>query len=132
MGLKVTMYAWGGVGLLAGLLQIILPEDVARIYGLDQIPDYVRWLMAFLGAVFVASGFWTIEAGQDPVSHINWVKYQITVSTLVAAVTGYSIIKGDVSFSQAGMVLLLFALAAGLLLAFYPWSMERRQSAGEA
>ena len=77
--------------------------------------------MAFGGAVFIAAGVWVIVAARDLLRHINWVRFEITKSILVPIVTVYSIIQGYVHFSQVGMILILFAVFAVALLAFYPW-----------
>ena len=123
--LKVTTMIWGAIGVLGGLAYIIIPDQVAELYGFGQIADYVKWLMAFGGAIFIAAGVWVVVAGRDPLRHINWIKFEITKSILVPVVTGYSIIQGYVRFGQVGAILILFAVFAVALLAFYPWRAAR-------
>ena len=122
--LKVTMIIWGAIGVLAGLLYIINPVVVAELTGAGQIADYVRWVMAFSGAIFIAAGSWVIVAARDPLRHINWVKFEITKSLLGLTATVYSIIQGFVRFSQVGPILILFAVFAVLFLVFYPWRLK--------
>ena len=121
MALRVVMIVFGAIGVLAGLGDIIFPVQGAKLYGFGEIADHVRWIMALGGASFVAAGVWVIVASRDPIRHINWVKFEITKSLLFTAVTAYAIIKGYVSFSQVGMLLILFAVFAVLFLVFYPW-----------
>jgi len=123
--LKVTMIIWGAIGILAGLSYIIIPVRVAELYGFGQIADYVRWIMAFGGAIFFSAGVWIVVAARDPLRHINWVKFEIMKSILVPAVTVYTIIQGYVHFSQVGPILILFAVFAVALLALYPWRAVR-------
>jgi hypothetical protein len=123
--LKIVMIIWGAIGIIAGLSYIIIPAQVAELYSLGQIADYVRWLMAFGGAIFISAGVWVIVAAGDPLRHINWVKFEITKSLLVPVVTAYSIIQGDVLFSQVGPILILFAVFAVALLVLYPWRTAR-------
>ena len=123
--LKVTMIIWGAIAILAGLSYNIIPVQMAERAGSGQIADYVRWFMAFSGAIFIAAGSWVIVAARDPLRHINWVKFEITKSLLVPAVTVYSIIQGYVHFSQVGPILILFAVFAVAFLALYPWRAAR-------
>ena len=118
--LKVTMTVWGAAAIVFGLIYILNPNLLAERAGFGQIADYVRWLMASSGAILVAVGFWVIVAARDPVRHINWVRFEITKTLLFAAVTVGSIIQGYVNFSQVGWVLILFAVFAVALIAFYP------------
>ena len=122
--LKLVMIVFGAIGILAGLSDIIVPEQVAKLYGFGEIADYVRWILALGGASFVAAGIWVIVASRDPIRHINWVKFEITKSLLFTAVTAYSIIQGYVSFNQVGALLILFAIFAVLFLVFYPWRVK--------
>jgi len=118
--LKVTMTIWGAIAIVFGLMYIINPVHVAERAGSGQLADSVRWFMAFSGAIFIASGTWAIVAARDPIRHIIWVKFEITKTLLVVAVTVGSIIQGYVNFSQAGPVLILFAVFAVAFLALYP------------
>ena len=118
--LKVTMTVWGVMAIVFGLIYIINPVQVAERAGSGQLADYVRWFMAFSGAIFIACGSWIIVAARDPLRHINWVRFEITKALLVVAVTAGSIIRGYVNFSQAGPVLILFAVFAVAFIALYP------------
>jgi Ca2+/Na+ antiporter len=122
--LRVVMIVFGAIGILAGLSDMIVPDQVAKLYGFGEIADYVRWISALGGASFVAAAIWVIVASRDPIRHINWVKFEITKSLLFTAVTAYSIIQGYVSFSQVGALLILFAIFAVLFLVFYPWRVK--------
>jgi hypothetical protein len=126
MALRVIMIIFGMVGILAGLGDIFLPAQAAKMYGFGEIADYVRWIMALGGASFLAAGIWVIVVSRDPIKHIYWVKFLITKSLFFTAVTAYTIILGYVKFSQVGMLLILFALFSVLFLVFYPWPAKVR------
>ena len=119
--LTVTMIVFGALGILIGLSNIMVPQLGAQLYGFEEAPDSVMWVAAMAGSSYLAAGIWVIAAARDPVRHINWVKFVITKSWLFTVVTGYAIIKGYVSFSQVGAMLILFVIFAVLFLAFYPW-----------
>ena len=119
--LKVVMIVYGLIILLIGLANIVIPDQVAKMYGIEEIPAYVKWLAAVMGAVFIAAGVWVIAAGRDPLRHIYWVKFVITKSVLSVVVTVYSILVGYVDFSQVGGVIILDGIFAVAFLALYPW-----------
>lgn len=119
--LKVTLIVFGAVLILEGLIDIIIPDQRARLMGLGEIAGYVKLLMAILGATWVAVGVWLIVAGREPLLHINWVKFAITKCILVVVVSLSSIILGYVNFSQGGPLVILDAVFAVAFLAFYPW-----------
>jgi len=123
--LKLTMIIFGVIGILIGLSNIFIPEQVAKMYGFGEIADYVRWMAGLAGVSYVAAGIWVIAAAKDPIYHINWVKFVITKTLFFAVVTAYAIIKGYVSFSQVGPLLILFVIFAIAFLAFYPWRRAR-------
>ena len=118
--LKVTMTIWGAIAIGFGLMYIINPGLAAERLGSGQIADYVRWIMAFSGAIFISSGTWVIVAARDPLRHINWVKFEIMKTLLVVTVTVGSIIQGYVNFSQVAPMLILFSAFAVAFLALYP------------
>jgi hypothetical protein len=119
--LRVVMIVFGAVGIIAGLFDIILPDQFAKMYGFGAMADWVRWSSALGGASFLAAGVWVIVAAQDPIKHILWVKFVTTKSCLFAVVTAYSLVQGYVKFSQVGGMFILFVIFAVLFFAFYPW-----------
>jgi hypothetical protein len=123
--LRVVMIVFAVVGILAGLSDIFLPDQGAKMYGFGDIPDYVRWISALGGASFLAAAIWVIVVSRDPIRHIYWVKFLITKSLLFTAVTAYTIIMGYVTFSQVGLLLILFAVFSVLFLVLYPWRSAR-------
>ena len=122
--LRILMIVFGAIGVAAGLLDMIVPDQVAQLYGFGEIADPVRWILALGGASFVAAGVWVIIASRGPIRHINWVKFEITKSLLFVVVTAYTMARGYVSFGQVGALLILFAVFALLFLVFYPWRLE--------
>jgi hypothetical protein len=119
--LSIAMIVFGVIGILVGLTDIIAPDQSSKLFGFGEAPDWVNWLGAMAGASYVAAGVWVIVASRDPIRHILWVKFLVTKSWLFTLVTAYSLIRGYVSFSQVGALLILFAIFAVLFLVFYPW-----------
>ena len=77
--------------------------------------------MASLGGMFIAVSIWFIVAGRDPIRHISLVKLAILVSILGVVIGLYSIFRGTVDFSQAGMGIILDTVFAIAFLALYPY-----------
>jgi len=119
--LRVVLIVFALIGIVAGLANIIMPAQVAEMYGFGTIADNMRWIMALGGAGFIAAGIWVIAASRDPIRHIYWVKFEITKGLLLVVVTAYAIMRGYVTFGQVGAMLILFAVFSTLLLVFYPW-----------
>ncbi len=122
--LRITMIVFGAIGILVGLSDMIVPDLGAKLLGFGAAPDYVIWIVAMLGANYLAGGIWVIAASRDPIRHINWVKFVITKSLLFTVVTAYAIIQGYVNFSQVGALLIGFAIFSILFLVFYPWRVK--------
>ncbi len=97
--------------------------------GLVEIANYAKWLIATLGAIRLAAGIWVIVAGQDPLRHINWVKFGITECILLVIVSLYSIARGYVDFSQVGVLLILVSILAVAFLILYPLARSSRYPA---
>jgi hypothetical protein len=123
--LKVVMIVYGAILILGGLAGILIPDQMAKLAGVGEPGGYAKSVIATLGAIRLAAGVWVIIAGQDPLRHINWVKFGIMELLLLVAVSLYSISQGYVEFSQGGTLLVLAAILAVVLLALYPWRVAR-------
>jgi hypothetical protein len=123
--LRVTMTVYGAILVLFGLGLIFMPDQIAGIGGITDIPSYGKWTMAVLGATFVAACVWVIAAGRDPLQHIYWVKFVITLPFLLLVINIYSIIRGYISFSHVAACIALDVIFAVLFLVFYPWRPRR-------
>ncbi|MFC2006291.1 hypothetical protein ACFLVG_05015 [Chloroflexota bacterium] len=120
-GLKVALIVYGVVHVLLGLAFILTPYQLGSMFGLGEIADYVPYPMALLGGGFIAASFLFIVTGLNPLEHISGVKFAILWSSL-GIITGlYSIARGAVDFSQAGMGIILDVVFAIAFLALYPY-----------
>jgi hypothetical protein len=119
--LKVSMIVYGVIGILFGLAYIFVPRQLGAMFGHEQGPEYVAALCASLGACFIAVSVFLIAAARDPLLHIYWVKFAILFAILEAVVEIYSVIMGHLDLGQAATAIVLHAVFAVALLAFYPW-----------
>lgn len=119
--LKVTMIVYAVIGIVFGLAYIFVPRQLGAMFGYEEGPASVAAMAAALGVSFVSACIFLIIAARDPLKHILWVKYAIVFAILSFAAELYSLILGHVNFSQAGMGIIIHAVFAAALLAFYPW-----------
>lgn len=121
--LKVTMIIWGILGILFGLAYIFASREMGAMFGFEEGPAYVGYMLAGMGGGFISVSVFVIIASRDPLRHINWVKFAILWCILGVLVGLYSIIRGYVGFAEAGMGIIIDGVFAVAFLAFYPWRL---------
>ncbi len=119
--LKVVMIIWGALVVLSGLALIVIPDQMREYAIVGEYAGHVKWIIGLLGAVWIAAGVWVIVASRDPLQHINWIKFIITMSIIGVIAGIYSIIQGYVEFSQVAVSTLFDAISAIVFLILYPW-----------
>jgi hypothetical protein len=119
--LKIALIVFAVIEILMGLLLVFFPDKLASSGGISDLTGYLKYIMALLGICLIVPGSFLIIAARDPLRHINWVKFAIVWFILATAAGLYSIVKGDVNFSHAGILIILHAAFAVVLLALYPW-----------
>ena len=125
-GLKVVMIVWAAIAILLGLAYIFLPSQLGEMGGFEKGPAWVHYILALLGICFIVSGAFIIIAARDPLKNIRWVQFAIAVAILLVVVAAYSIMRGFVTFEQARMDIILFAVFAAALLALYPYRAAKQ------
>ena len=123
--LKVTMIVYAVIGIVFGLVYIFVPRQLAAMFGHEIGPAGVTELAATVGVSLVAVGIFLIIAARDPLKHILWVKYAIVLAILSLAAQLYSLILGYVNLEAALTPIIIHAIIAAALLAFYPWRAAR-------
>ncbi len=123
--LKVTMIVYAVIGIVFGLAYIFVPRQLGAMFGLEEGPESVAAMAATLGVSWVSICIFIIIAARDPLKHILWVKYVIVFAILMLAAELYSLILGYIDFSHAVMGIIIHAVFAIALLAFYPWRAAR-------
>ena len=123
--LKVTMIVYGVLGILCGGLYVVIPRQLDVMFGYELGPAYIAAMEVTLGMCFIAACVFLIAAARDPLRHIYWVKYAILFAILMVVADLYSVIQGYVDFGQAVWGIILHAVFAAALLAFYPWRAAR-------
>jgi hypothetical protein len=121
------MIVYALIGILFGLAFTFVPRQLSAMLGYEAGagPASAPAMAAELGVSFLAVGVFLIIAARDPIKHILLVKFAIVFAILNLAALLYSLILGYSDFSQAGIGLIIHAVFAAALLAFYPWRAAR-------
>ena len=119
--LKVTMIVWGILGILFGLAFIFIPQQLGDMYGFEHGAVSTLYLLGLLGIAWIAASVFLMAAARDPLRHIYWVKFATLGCLLSLAIAIYSLARGFVNFSQAGIDIIMYAVFAAAFLVFYPW-----------
>jgi energy-converting hydrogenase Eha subunit C len=120
-GLTVVMIVWAVIGILFGLGFVFAPDQLCSMFSFEKGPAYVPYFLALVGIAYIVAGIFVIIATRDPLKHIMWVQLAIAWSLLDALAALYFIIRGNVNFSQAGMVPIMDVVFVVAFLVFYPW-----------
>lgn len=123
--LRVTMIVYASLGILFGLSAIFTPRQLGATFGYEEGPAYVAAILTSLGMSMVVAGSFLIIAARDPLKHILFVKYAIMAALLQLAGTIYSFIVGHSNSKQSVVDIIIYAVFAIALLAFYPWRATR-------
>ena len=115
------MIIWAAAEILQGLIIILAPEQGGSMLGFAKGPTYVNNFLALLGLHMIVGGTFLIIAARNPIRTILWVQYAIALAVLMVAGNVYSIMRGFVTFGQAGMGIIIDGVFAAALLSLYPW-----------
>ncbi len=118
--LKVIMVILGLILVLEGLADIAMPAQRAQLMGPVENSRVVEFYLTVLGATWVAAGLWAVAAARDPLRHVSWIKFAITLLVLLSGALLYSAARGYVSFGQVAIEVGLDVVLAAALFAFYP------------
>jgi len=126
--LKVVMIIWAAIAILLGLAYIFFPTQLCEMGGETGAPAWVAYVFGLLGICYITAGAFVIVAARNPLKHIMWVQFAITVAILIVVMGAYSIMRGIVTFSQEGMPLIFNAVFAALFLGLYPYKAAKKGS----
>ncbi|HEV2207132.1 MAG TPA: hypothetical protein VG167_00030 [Verrucomicrobiae bacterium] len=108
---------------LGGLL-VVAPRWIEVVFHFNNLPPGVSYLVGLWGCVFLSLGVGYTMAARDPLRHIGWAQIGIIRGLLECLVGLYYLSRGTVTFSQAGVGIVLAGAIAVAYLLLYP-----RQSA---
>lgn len=118
--LKITLAVFGAVLAIEGILDIVLPVPRAAGMGLGDSASHAQLAMAILGATWLAAGLWIIIAARDPLRHLNWVKFALTLPLVLLLTLTGAALRGHVAFRQVAIDIVFNVIFFVLFLVFYP------------
>ena len=121
--LRVVLIVYGAILLAMGVVGIILPDQVAGMFGVEGVTDDIIYMAMAVSVFSLVSGVWIIVAARDLLRNIIWVKFSITMAGLSAVLLAYSSIRGYIDFLQVLPALILWIVFVVLFLVFYPWRL---------
>jgi hypothetical protein len=107
---------------LLGTLLLVIPRHVLFAFGFRDLPIGVTYIIALWGSALLtmALGYW--KASADPARHLVWAQVGIARGALEFAVGIVYLLRGIVTFPQAGVGIILAGLFAAAYLIYYPRS----------
>jgi len=127
-GLKVCVIIYSIALVVTGILNIIIPEQMAKLLGFSELSNAGMTLAMLLGAVYAAMGVWAIAASGDLAKNLTWVKFFITKALVSDVTMLYAVIKGHATFNGTWWFIAVDVLFVALFLAFYPWRATQQSA----
>ena len=124
--LRVCVIVYALALAVAGFLNIVIPEQMAGLLGIDNLSDAARMLILLLGAAYTAAGVWAFIATRDLAKNIIWVKFLITKAALSDVCLVYLVIQDYVRFSDIWWFIGIDLVFIILCLIFYPWRSRQQ------
>ena len=105
---------------LLGALLIFLPRQVELAFHFPDLPPGVSYLIGLWGCVFATMGIGYVVAAMHPIRHIVWVQIGIARGAIECILGLVYLLRGTVTFQQAGLGIILAGLLSIGYLALYP------------
>lgn len=118
--LKAMMIVFGAILAIEGLLDLVFPVQRAAGMGLGPCAEHAQLPMAVLGATWLVAGVWSIASARDPLRHLNWVKFVLTLPLALMLGLLLAVLRGDVAGRQVAVDIAVDAFFVLAFVAFYP------------
>jgi hypothetical protein len=119
-GLRILLVLDSAVLSLLGLLFIFAPKQVALAFKFENLPDGVDYIIGLLGCVFATMAIGYLVAATNPIRHTVWVQVGIARGALECVFGLVCVMRGIVTFSQAGFGIIVAGLIAVAYAVLYP------------
>lgn len=116
-GLRITMYAWGGLMLVSGLVAMLFPGRIEAFAGKGATNTFLLGSWGWLEALL---GLGVMMAGRDPIRHILWVRLAGINFGVSGAYDVLHYLAGTITLGVVALDLVAYAVFGLLFLAFYP------------
>jgi hypothetical protein len=120
MPLKIVLWIVAVSQFALGALTLFMPTQFAGWMGLPALPAADGYLLAMLGARFIAYGVGLVWLAWQPVPDRFWVRNMVLIQLLDLAAGAAYVATGAVPLAAAGFPMFNAALFAALL-----WILSR-------
>ena len=105
--------------LLGGLL-IFAPVQVEQAFHFRDLPPAVAYLLGMWGCLMATMGFGYLVAATHPLRYRVWINIGIIRGALECALGVFYLVRGTITFQQAGLGTLVAGLLAVAYVMLYP------------
>jgi lysylphosphatidylglycerol synthetase-like protein (DUF2156 family) len=106
--------------LVLGALLILAPKQVEVAFHFSDLPAGVNYIMGLWGCVFATMAIGYFVAASNPIRHAVWIQIGIARGAIECLLGLVYVARGVVTFSQAGLGIIVAALIAVAYIALYP------------
>jgi hypothetical protein len=117
--LKLTMFLFGVVLVIEGVLDLVVPGQRAKLVGLSD-SSHPALVLSILGATWVSAGAWIIVGATDPKRHRALLGLAMTLPALLILGLTICARRGGVAFGEISVDLIVNAAFLAALLATRP------------
>jgi uncharacterized protein YjeT (DUF2065 family) len=117
--LKLTMFLFGLVLVIEGLLDLVIPEQRAKLVGLSDA-SHPALVLSILGATWIAAGAWIMVGARDPQRHRALLGLAISLTALLLIALFICAQRGGVPFGEIRVDLFVNAAFLAVLLVTRP------------
>jgi hypothetical protein len=106
--------------LVLGALLIFAPQQVETAFRFKDLPPGVNYIIGLWGCVFATMAIGYFVAASNPIRHAIWIQIGIARGAIECLLGLVYVARGVVTFSQAGLGIIVAAFIAVAYLALYP------------
>lgn len=118
--LRALLILDSAVLLLLGCALIFIPYLVALAFGFKDLPPGMGYIIGLWGCVLGTLSIGYFAAAVNPLRHVVWVQVGIARGVLECVLGIVYIVRGIVTWQQAGFGIIIAGLMALGYLVFYP------------
>jgi hypothetical protein len=118
--LRLLLRLDAAVLFLLGALLIFAPQSVERAFQFKELPTAVNYLLGMWGCALATLGIGYFQAAAHPLRHVLWVQIGIARGALECFLGTICLVRGIVTFQQAGAGIIVAGLMALAYVVLYP------------
>jgi hypothetical protein len=109
---------------LVGGAMLVAPKQIEFVFHFRDLPAGVSYLIGLWGCALLTMAIGYAVAATDPRRHVAWVQVGIARGALECMFGIVAVVRGVVTWPQAGLGIILCGLIAAAYLALYPQSRK--------